>query len=59
MWVIEMELKHYIVLVAILCLTAIQIVCLLKDVNHAILMAITALIVQLANLVWGKVKKRE
>jgi len=54
-----MELKHWIVLVAILCLTAIQIVCLLKDINHAILMALTALIVQLANLVWGKLKKRE
>jgi len=54
-----MELKHYIILCAILCLTIIQIVCLFKDVNHAVLMAITALIVQLANLVWGKVKKRE
>jgi len=53
------KLKHYIVLVAIVCLTAIQIACLFKDVNHAVLMALTALIVQLANLVWGKVKKRE
>jgi len=56
--VVWLELKHYIVLCAILCLTAIQIVCLFKDVNHAVLMAITALIVQLANLVWGKIKKQ-
>jgi len=54
-----MELKNWVVLTAILCLTIIQIVCLLKDINHAVLMAITALIVQLANLVWGKVKKRK
>jgi len=52
-----MELKTLVVLVAILCLTTIQIICLLKDINHAVLMALTALIVQLANLVWGKVKK--
>jgi len=54
----SMEFKHIIILSAIICLTIIQLVCLLKDVNHAVLMAITALIVQLANLVWGKVKKR-
>jgi len=52
-----MKFKQVVCLVAILCLTAIQIVCLLKDINHAVLMALTALIVQLANLAWGKVKK--
>jgi len=52
-----MKLKTLVVLVAILCLTTIQIICLLKDINHAVLMALTALIVQLANLAWGKVKK--
>jgi len=50
------ELKHIIILTAIICLTIIQVVCLFKDVNHAVLMAVTALIVQLVNLVWGKVK---
>jgi len=48
--------KTWVVLVAIICLTVIQVICLFKDIDHAVLMAITALIVQLANLVWGKVK---